>query len=489
MTELDTRPAPGTAAHGLVRADRVHGSVYTDPEIFAREMDRIFRRGWVYVGHDSEIPRPGDYLTRRIGGEPVIFARGKDGAVRVLLNRCAHRGNRLCNAVSGNATSFRCPYHGWTFGNDGSLIGVPMRAGYDREFLDGRAGQGLSPTARADSYRGFWFASLAPGGSTLTEHLGRATTAIDRLQALSPCGTLDLRAGWMKHLHRANWKMVMENNVDGYHALFTHESVYSAIREAKVSHVPSKVEVDVRDLGQGHSEIDYTPEYTRLDEEFVWFGRTPRQKLPNYVAAMERAHGAEETHRAFVVGPPHTLIFPNLFLAEMNIMTVEPLAPGETIAYTTPAMIPGMPEMNRRMLRRTEGAMGPAGFLIADDGEIGARNQLGLAARNPEWIVLARGLATDIADETGLVNHDKSAETPQRGFWRHWAAVLDPAVLDPAVLDPAVPDSAVPDSAVPDSAVPDSAVPDSAVPDSAVPDSAVPDSAVPDSAAGSGAGR
>ncbi|HEV7470263.1 MAG TPA: Rieske 2Fe-2S domain-containing protein [Pseudonocardia sp.] len=424
MTEIDSRPAPRTDVDDLVRHDRVRGSVYTDPEVFELEMEQIFRRGWVYVGHESEIPEPGDYVTRRIGGQPVIFTRGKDGDVRVLMNRCAHRGNRLCNAESGNSTTFRCPYHGWTFNNDGSLVGVPMRTGYDKEFLAKRSELSLAPTARTDAYRGFVFASLAAEGITLAEHLGRSTKAIDRLLALSPNGTLDLRAGWMKHQHMSNWKMVMENNVDGYHALFTHESVYSAVREAKVSHVPSKVEVYVRDLGQGHSEIDYSAEYTRLDEEFVWFGRAPRAKLPNYVAAMERAYGPEDTHSAFVVGPPHTLIFPNLFLAEMNIMMVEPIAPGETVAYTTPALIPDQDEMNGRMLRRTEGAMGPAGFLIADDGEIGARNQMGLAAQKPDWIVLARGRDTDAADETGLVNHDKSAETPQRGWWAHWAEVL-----------------------------------------------------------------
>jgi hypothetical protein len=217
----------------------------------------------------------------------------------------------------------------------------------------------------------------------------------------------------------------MENNVDGYHALFTHQSVYDAVRPAKVSHQPSKVDVLVRDMGNGHAEIDYREEYKKLDEEFVWFGRAPRSSVPGYVDGMEKAYGPEQTHEAFVVGPPHTLIFPNLFLAEMNIMMVEPLAPGETIAYTTPAFLKGAEEMNRKMLRRTEGSMGPAGFLIADDGEIGRRNQMGLAAEQPEWVMLRRGFETEVHDETGTINHDKSAETPQRGFWRHWAAVLD----------------------------------------------------------------
>ena len=228
----------------------------------------------------------------------------------------------------------------------------------------------------------------------------------------------------MKHLHHANWKMVVENNVDGYHALFTHASVYDAIRPAKVSHIPSKTDVVVRDLGNGHSEIDYSAEYRKLDEEFIWYGRMPRTKLPKYIAALEKKYGQEKAHDSLVVGPPHTLIWPNLFLAEMNVMYVEPIGPDETIAYTTAALIPGQDDLNVRTLRRSEGAMGPAGFLIADDGEIGMRNQAGLAARDPEWLRLSRGLETDITDETGIVNSDKSAETPQRGFYRQWAGVV-----------------------------------------------------------------
>jgi phenylpropionate dioxygenase-like ring-hydroxylating dioxygenase large terminal subunit len=305
---------------------------------------------------------------------------------------------------------------------------VPMKSGYADRFDALRQDLALVPAARTDSYRGFVFASLAPEGPSLREHLGTATSAIDRLLALSPTGEIALNAGWMKHEQLANWKMVMENNVDGYHALFTHQSVYDAVRPAKVSHQPSRVKVLVRDMGNGHGEIDYTEEYARLDEEFVWFGRIAREKLPAYIAAMEARYGPERTHRSLVVGPPHTLVFPNLFLAEMNIMTVEPVAPDRAIAYTTPALLPGVPEMNRRMIRRAEGAMGPAGFLIADDGEIGARNQLGLSSHQPEWLILGRGVESDTLDETGVVNTDKSAETPQRGFWREWARVMaDPA--------------------------------------------------------------
>ncbi|MFC9834294.1 Rieske 2Fe-2S domain-containing protein [Rhodococcus sp. NPDC127530] len=427
MTTMESTPTTAPDDFDVARIvqnDRVHGSVYTSPEIFQREMDTIFRKGWVYVAHESEVSEPGDYLTRRIGHDPVVVVHGKDGTIRVLLNRCSHRANKLCNAEMGNANSFRCPYHGWTFSNDGSLTAVPMRNGYGEAFQKVRSELGMAEAPRVDSYGGFLFASLTADGISLQEHLGNATKAIDRLLNLSPTGTIDLRSNWMKHLHHANWKMVVENNVDGYHALFTHASVYDAIRPAKVSHIPSKVDVVVRDMGGGHSEIDYSAEYRKLDEEFVWYGRTPREKLPEYVAALEAAHGPEKTHDSLVVGPPHTLIWPNLFLAEMNIMYVEPIGPDETVAYTTAALFPGQDRMNERMLRRSEGAMGPAGFLIADDGEIGMRNQAGLAARDPEWLRLSRGLETDAQDETGIVNSDKSAETPQRGFYRQWASVV-----------------------------------------------------------------
>lgn len=421
MTVVSDRSSPTVA---LVQSDRVHGSVYTSPGVFDAEMERIFATGWVFVAHESEVPEPGDYLTRSIGRQPVIVSRTRDGAVCVLMNRCSHRGNRICNAERGNATSFRCPYHGWTFAGDGRLVAVPMKQGYADRFDDVRSELALR-APRVDSYGGFVFASIAETGPTLLEHLGQAVTAIDRLLDLSPTHRISLSAGWMKHHQRCNWKMVMENNVDGYHALFTHQSVYDAVKQAKVSHQPGKVDVLVRDLGNGHAEIDYRDEYTKLDEEFVWFGRMGRSAAPAYVEAMESAYGPERTHRSFVVGPPHTLIFPNLFLAEMNVMVVEPLAADETVAYTCPVFLGGAPELDAKVLRRTEGAMGPAGFLIADDGEIGLRNQLGLAAKQPEWVTLSRGLESEVHDETGTVNHDKSAETPQRGFWREWSRVMD----------------------------------------------------------------
>jgi phenylpropionate dioxygenase-like ring-hydroxylating dioxygenase large terminal subunit len=119
----------------LVQPDRVHGSLYTEPYVFEDELDRIFHRGWVFVAHDSELPNPGDYITRTVGRQHYLVVRGQDGAVNVFFNRCQHRGNLLCNKPAGSAKSFTCPYHGWAFSLGGELQDVPHAEGTDRPRL------------------------------------------------------------------------------------------------------------------------------------------------------------------------------------------------------------------------------------------------------------------------------------------------------------------------------------------------------------------
>ena len=168
MSTPDREPGARVDYKALVEDDRIHASLYTDPRIFADEMERIFHRGWVFVGHASEIPRAGDYVTRRLGAQPVIMVRGREGQVSVFVNRCRHRGTMLCPAERGHARTFACPYHGWTYDIDGALLGVPYPGGYAA--LD-RSEYGLEAAPRVSSYRGFVFASFAATGIPLLEHL------------------------------------------------------------------------------------------------------------------------------------------------------------------------------------------------------------------------------------------------------------------------------------------------------------------------------
>ena len=205
----------------LVLADRVHGRLYHDADLFQREMIDIFQTVWVYLGHESEVPNNGDYVRRQIGLQPVVVVRGKDGQVRVFFNRCRHRANLVCNHERGNEQVFRCPYHGWTYSNQGELIAPTFDEAYEHGLRNDEFG--LTPAPRMQSYRGLIFASAAPDGISLDQHLGAAKQFLDLIIDRSPVGEIELTAGTQKMRYAANWKMLPENSLEGgYHGHFIH---------------------------------------------------------------------------------------------------------------------------------------------------------------------------------------------------------------------------------------------------------------------------
>ncbi|MER5538899.1 aromatic ring-hydroxylating oxygenase subunit alpha [Streptomyces mirabilis] len=404
----------------LIQPTRVHGSLYTDPEIFAEELERIWYRTWVYVGHVSEVPEPGDYVRKNIGPQDVVMTRDRDGEVHLLLNRCAHRGNLVCDAPSGNSNSFRCPYHGWTYRNNGDLLGYPYNKGYGGK---GKLALGLGRVPRVASHQGFVFGSFAPDGPTLTEHLGAAAGELDRLARLSPEGEVELTAGWLKHRTRANWKLLAENETDGYHPQFVHGSIFSVTGSPIGALYSDNSTAVTRDLGGGHSENDLRPEFRRFAEPMRWFGTT-EDRVPQYVARMRELHGpaAEEI---LIEGSPHVMIFPNLFIAEIQLFVIQPLSVGECIQHSTAIQLKGAPELNRRMVSQCVGSVGPAGMLLADDTEMYERNQRGVALREPEWLDIRRGVERERTDDNGFRFGTATDETGMRGFWSHYRNLME----------------------------------------------------------------
>src|SRR5919108_1806203 len=156
---------------------RVNRRVFTDPHILELETRRVFEQCWVYAGHESEIPQAGDFRSRHVAGRPVILARGGDGEVRVLLNTCTHRGALVCRQPSGNAKSFQCPYHAWTFSNRGELIGIPGEDAYSEAF--DRRGVGLGPPPPVGSDRGVFFFCFYPIIERLVDYLAGAKEYLD----------------------------------------------------------------------------------------------------------------------------------------------------------------------------------------------------------------------------------------------------------------------------------------------------------------------
>jgi phenylpropionate dioxygenase-like ring-hydroxylating dioxygenase large terminal subunit len=208
-----------------VRQGMIPAHVYNDDEIFALERSRIFTRSWLFLAHESEIPDRGDYVIRRIMDDSFIVVRDESGGVRVLFNMCLHRGMQVCRAELGNASHFRCPYHGWSYRNDGKLIGLPFHGdAYGGEDGFQKKGQTLLPAPASDSYNGLIFASLDPDAPALQDYLGDFTFYLDFYTKQSP-GGIELR-GPQKWRVKTNWKIGAENFAgDSYHTPQTHTSV------------------------------------------------------------------------------------------------------------------------------------------------------------------------------------------------------------------------------------------------------------------------
>ncbi|WHU47443.1 aromatic ring-hydroxylating dioxygenase subunit alpha [Gordonia sp. L191] len=404
----------------LIQPTRVHGSLYSDPEIFARELEKIWYTTWVFVGHESEVPEPNDYVRKKLGRQDVIMTRDRDGQIHLLLNRCAHRANLVCDDAQGNSSSFRCPYHGWTYRNSGELLGYPYNKGYGgKNAVDLKMGS----VTRVDSYQGFVFGSFAAEGPSLVEHLGAAAGEIDRLARLSPEGKVALNAGWLQHKTKANWKLLAENETDGYHPQFVHGSIFGVTGSPIGALYSDNSTAVTRNLGGGHSENDLRPEFRKFNEPMRWFGTT-ESRVPDYVAAMRATHGAD-AERILVEGAPHVMIFPNLFIAEIQVFNIQPVAADECVQYSTAVQLVGAPELNKRMISQSIGSVGPAGMLLADDTEMYERNQRGVQMREPEWLDVRRGVVREAVDDNGFTIGTATDETGMRGFWSHYKTLME----------------------------------------------------------------
>ncbi|MGH3661498.1 MAG: aromatic ring-hydroxylating oxygenase subunit alpha [Micromonosporaceae bacterium] len=418
----------------LVLNDRVHSDIFTNAEIFEAEMERIFHRWWIYVGHVSEVPEPGDYALKSIGRQSVIMTRDADGQVRLLLNRCRHRGNAVCNQISGNSSFFRCQYHGWTYSNRGDLVGLPIPSSYQKP-LDKKA-LGLTPVPSFGEYRGFVFGCLAesPPGPLL-DYLGKAAEFINNFVNASPQGEVELKAGRSRGFYRGNWKFV---GMDGYHPAFTHRSINDLVsrkaaltgKEAFLHSVYSDRSPNrTVDLGNGHVRLDLYPAKEAVLDSLVE-DRAGSPSGEKYLALMEEAYGERVNDVLLYSGDPHLGLWPNLQLIGPQVRVVQPVAAEMTEVITYPALLKGVPdEINESRIRQQEYFGGPAGFGTSDDYEMFERNQVGLSARVNPWLLLSRGLHTETTDDDGFLVANVTDEVTQRGQLRQWLAAMDHGAL------------------------------------------------------------
>lgn len=412
----------------LVQRDRAHGSIYTSQTVFRAEMERIFHRAWLCVGHESEVPEAGQFRVTKLGTQSVIMVRGEDGHVRVLMNRCRHRGLTLTEEECGKKRGFTCPYHGWAFSSQGDLLAIPERDGYppDLQLKD----FGMTPAPRVGAYRGLVFASLQATGPTLDEHLGKAKPYIDLFFDMSPTGQVNANQGITKTVYNGNWKFV---GMDGYHPHVVHQTYFATVRRRRAAqgvHKGSDSFKDAsgnvaRDLGNGHVLLDVFPE--RSCEYASWLTtKLDQEGWREYYDAMITAHGKARCDEVLTwEGDPHIGVFPNLQLIQSQIRIIRPIAADRTEILMLPTALQNVPEsVNQQRLRRHELFYGAASQGSPDDAEVFERNQEGLSAEVDPWVYLARGLHRERVEPDGTIVGHITDETTQRGQLRQWKVFM-----------------------------------------------------------------
>jgi phenylpropionate dioxygenase-like ring-hydroxylating dioxygenase large terminal subunit len=435
--------SPSADPASLVRPGAVHRAVYRDRAIFALEQERIFRRVWLYVGHESEVPAPGDYLVTRLGADQVVLVRQADGTLALLHNRCAHRGARVVVAQRGNAKLFRCPYHSWAYRNDGSLIGVPDRDGYGPAFDPGDPKLGLRPVARVASYRGFVFGCHAPtgaGGPDLPTYLGGLASAIDNLVDRAPAGQVSRFGGRLQMEYAGNWKLFMENAVDLVHPGFVHASSVDAARAEPAAAGADAISAQAAQMflanGLGIPNWDRLPVHG-FPRGHVYMGGfyrdgviAPERADPvfeRYRAALVERHGEAKTAAILAVDRFNNLVWPNVSInARFQVMRVlTPIAVDRTIVTAYCFRLEGAPdEMGQLSLRFLNTAASPASMVASDDLEIFERCQHGFSDAGSDWLDISRGLARDRHGAAGESHAPGTSELPIRTQLAAWQAYM-----------------------------------------------------------------
>lgn len=276
-------------------------SIFNDKDLHQAEMEQIFGKQWNYIGHESEIPKPGDYVLRYVGNDPFIFVRDEDGSIRVLFDACRHRGVQLCRAEKGNTSHFRCPYHGWTYKNTGELIGAP---GYKKAYqgMD-KSEWGLIPAPRMENYHGFVFISLEREGPSLEDALGDFAWYLEMMFTMQTDG-LEVLGEPQKFVVNCNWKQFAENfGGDDYHLLYLHRSTY----DAGVMQIPLMENMKGYHIkpGKGHG-VSFSIDLESEEENYWMFP-------PEIVETFDGLKNMTKAQQDFAKGARVTVgnIFPN----------------------------------------------------------------------------------------------------------------------------------------------------------------------------------
>ncbi|WP_298052342.1 aromatic ring-hydroxylating dioxygenase subunit alpha [uncultured Paenalcaligenes sp.] len=420
------------AIRQLVRDTEVHKDLYINDELFQLEMEQLFANTWVYVGHASQTPNKGDYYTTTIGTEEVIMVRHSDNSIKVLYNRCPHKGVKVAGETCGNTGKFfRCPYHAWTFRTDGRLLAIPLKKGYeDTGFECSEASQGMAPVENVTVYRDFVFCRLSPEGQSFEDFFGESLTTIDNMVERSPEGKLEIAGGVMRYMHNCNWKMLVDNQTDTCHPMVAHESsAGTAIKvwEDAPEGTPKPMAVElfapfmspyeffenmgirVWENGHGHTGVSDSihAEYSDID---------------GYWDQMVSAYGEERVKEILGDVRHNTVYFPNIMIKGpiQTIRIFKPIAVDKTLVESWTFRLVGAPDkFLERTLMYNRLINAPTSVVGHDDLEMYERAQEALKSRGRDWMNVGR-LYDPAEKEQKNVVVNGTSEVQMRAQFRAW---------------------------------------------------------------------
>ena len=370
---------------------RYNRNIFIDEQLFELEMKHIFEGSWVYLAHESQIPEPGDYFTLTLGRQPIIITRDKKNVLHGLINSCAHRGAMLCRRKAGNKSSFTCPFHGWTFSNNGKLLKAKDESvgGYPENFKQ-HGSHDLKKLPRFESYRGFLFGSLSEDVMPLNDYLGETLKIIDLIVDQAPDG-LEVLQGASSYIYEGNWKLGAENGADGYHVSVVHWNYASTMSRRNYEEEGTQA-VDAngwsKSIGGGYGfEHGHMLLWTRALNPQVRPVFAERERLTTQFGELRADQMVNETR--------NLCLYPNVYLMDQfstQIRVIRPLAVDKT-EVTIYCFAPKgeAPETRATRIRQYEDFFNVSGMGTPDDLEEFRACQNGYLGQNLEWSDLSRG--------------------------------------------------------------------------------------------------